>query len=310
MSGLRRRFSLLGHPVRHSISPSMCGAAFLAMKEPCIYSAIDVPSDKNLPRFVDDLRTGRISGCNVTLPYKRLVMSFADEVDASAEAVGAANVLAVSAKGRVVAHNTDAEALAAELDALTAGRPKLRAAVVGAGGAGLAAIVALQKIGYRIIAVTSRSWSSSEVMHESETAAKARALGALPTCWPGDGAAEPSGKLSQVMRLQWGELVTGADCVVQATSAGMKGGDPGDGVAAIVPWSALPAHAVAYDVIYVPRETPFLAAAKARGLTASGGLGMLVRQAALSIRLWTGKDPPLDVMRKAAEDALEATNPR
>jgi shikimate dehydrogenase len=72
----------------------------------------------------------------------------------------------------------------------------------------------------------------------------------------------------------------------------------------VVPWERLPPTALVYDVVYNPRVTPFLRAAKGRGLTAVDGLGMLVRQAALSIALWTGLTPPLDRMRAAAEEAL------
>jgi shikimate 5-dehydrogenase len=86
----------------------------------------------------------------------------------------------------------------------------------------------------------------------------------------------------------------------------MEGADPGEDVSAVVPWESLPAHALVYDVVYTPRDTPFLRAAQARGLTAAGGLGMLVRQAALSIALWTGQIPPLDRLRRAAEEALAA----
>src|ERR1700679_2995243 len=107
----RQRFSLLGHPVRHSVSPAMCSAAFSALGLPHLYTAIDVPSVSGLARVVDDLRTGVLSGCNITIPYKRAVLDHVDVRAESAEEAGAANVLVLDG-GRVVAHNTDAEALA------------------------------------------------------------------------------------------------------------------------------------------------------------------------------------------------------
>jgi shikimate 5-dehydrogenase len=131
-------------------------------------------------------------------------------------------------------------------------------------------------------------------------------MGALTMPWPRIDEPATSGKLSQALRLQWSELAAGADLVIQATSAGMAGGDPGEDVSGIVPWARLPPHAIAYDVVYNPRTTPFLRAARERGLTAVDGLGMLVRQAGLSIQLWTGQAPPLERMRQAAEEALEA----
>ncbi|APR79868.1 Shikimate 5-dehydrogenase I alpha [Minicystis rosea] len=300
------RFSLLGHPVRHSVSPIMCGAAFAALGLPHVYTAIDVPSEAGLTRILEDLRAGTIAGCNVTIPYKRAVFAAADLRAASANEVGAANVLVRADRGRIMAHNTDADALAQDLGALLDGRPRLRAAIIGGGGAALAALIACRKLGFKVVCAASRSWSSSEAVLESATAQAARAMGALTMPWPRSDGAAPSGKLSQAMRLQWSELAEGADCVIQATSAGMHGADPGEDVSTIVPWSKLPAHAVVYDVVYNPRETPFLRSARAHGLTAEGGLGMLVRQAALSIQLWTGLTPPLDHMRRAAEEALDA----
>jgi shikimate dehydrogenase len=89
--------------------------------------------------------------------------------------------------------------------------------------------------------------------------------------------------------------------VVQATSAGMTGADPGDAVASVVAWEALPPDAVALDLVYSPPETPFLRAAAARGLRRANGLGMLARQGALAFALWLGVEAPLGVMQAALE---------
>jgi shikimate dehydrogenase len=86
---------------------------------------------------------------------------------------------------------------------------------------------------------------------------------------------------------------------MQTTSCGMTGAAPGEIVANAVDWSALPAYAVALDVVYAPSETPFLRAARARGLRAANGLGMLARQGALAFELWLGIPAPYDVMLAA-----------
>lgn len=90
----------------------------------------------------------------------------------------------------------------------------------------------------------------------------------------------------------------GAAWIVQATSAGMTGADPGEAIARAVDFRLAP-DALALDVIYDPRETPFLAAARAAGLRTKNGLGMLARQGALALELWLGVAAPLDVMRAA-----------
>jgi shikimate dehydrogenase len=306
----RLRFALLGHPVRQSVSPAIHAAAIRALGMPHGYSAIDVPSEASLRRLVGEIRRGSFHGVNVTLPYKRSVLEMVDQAAPSAAEVGAANVLCRTPAGGVIAHNTDVAALADELAALTVGRPRLRAVVLGSGGAGLSAVAALRRLGFSVIGVTSHSWKGTETVYESDAAKRARKLGALTMPWPTDLAELPaSGKASQVLRMQWSEFAVAADVIVQATSAGMLGGPPGEPVARAVPWTLVRPGAVAYDVVYNPAVTPFLLEASSRGHPALGGLGMLVRQAAASLQLWTGETPPLDVMREAAEQALARAAP-
>jgi shikimate dehydrogenase len=87
--------------------------------------------------------------------------------------------------------------------------------------------------------------------------------------------------------------------VVQATSCGMTGADPGEIAAGAVAWDAMPDDAVALELVYAPPETPFLVAARRRGLKAANGEGMLVRQGALAFELWLDVPPPVEVMRGA-----------
>src|SRR4051812_29428331 len=147
----RLRFGLLGHPIGHSISPVMCAEAFSALGMPHIYNAFDLPTLADLRRAVDDLRDGVLAGANVTVPHKRAVLDLVDELSPSVEEVGAANVLVVGPGRRIIAHNTDLDALVAELRELWGGRPLLRAVVVGGGGAGLAAMAACKRLGFPVI---------------------------------------------------------------------------------------------------------------------------------------------------------------
>jgi shikimate dehydrogenase len=279
-------------------------AAFRSVGLPHSYTAIDVPTPTGLRRMVGEIRRGAIAGANVTIPYKRTVLELVDEIAPSAAEVGGANVLSRSHEGRVVAHNTDAEALAAELSELGMAERAGCAVILGAGGAALAAVAACKRLGFKIIGVTTRSWFGTESVYEAPAAEQVRALGALASPWPvGDGTT-PSGKASGVLRMQWGEFAAMADLVIQATSAGMIGADPGEDLVGVVPWTRLATRPLVYDVVYNPRVTPFLREAAKHGLRAEGGLGMLVRQAALSFAIWTGIPVSLNVMRSAAEEAL------
>ena len=299
-----RRFILLGKPVRHSISSALFTAAFRAAGLSHTYTPIEVPKTDDLARMMRELRSGLLAGANITLPHKRAVLSLVDDVDISAEICGAANVVAVE-RGRLVAYNTDVDALEKEIALATTARS--RAAILGAGGAASAALVACMKLDFKVVGVTTRSWGDTESIHESESSQRIRKLGGLVSPWPSEARVLPSTKFSLAMRLQWSELAVQADIVIQATSAGMMGGDLGDDVAKVVPFDKMKAHAVALDLVYRPKLTPFLMNAEAAGLKAVGGLGMLVRQAEATYRIWLGCDPPPGVMQQAADLVLGMT---
>ena len=262
-----RRFAVIGDPVAHSKSPAMHMAAFRALGLPHTYEAIRVTAEE-LPRVLQALRDGQYDGLNVTVPHKQAVLALADDV--ALPATAAANTLMRTGDGRIAAHNTDVPALAEELRLLAGpGAPwaSRRALVLGSGGAALAAVAALRSLGSADVVVRARS---------SRT-------GATQPWQPSPG--------SEAQTL----------AVVQATSAGMTGADPGDTLADVVAWDALATDAFALDVVYAPPETPFLTAARARGLRHANGLGMLARQGALAFELWLGIPAPLAVMRAALE---------
>jgi shikimate dehydrogenase len=288
-------FVLIGHPVGHSLSPAIHRAAYdeLGLAEHR-YVAVDCPDVAAVAAQLGALRRGDVAGANVTVPWKRLALESADEVHPSAAATGAANVLRPTGSNgacRLVAHNTDVPALAEQL---RQGRPGARAAtIIGSGGAALAAVVACRSLGVEQITVVARRFRGSD----SSTWPGAEALvarGATLVAWPHD-AKGPS---------PFRERVVASDIVVQSTTDGMTGATDGTTVRDLVPFRELLPGALAYDVVYNPATTPFVAAARAAGVTAESGLGMLVGQAALAIELWLGKKPDAARLRSAAEAAL------
>jgi shikimate dehydrogenase len=279
-----RRFAVIGDPIAQSKSPVMQSAAFRALGLPHTYEAVHATAD-DLPRVVGMLREGRFDGINVTVPHKTRVLALVDEVDEGARSAGAANTLVRTPEGKLIAYNTDAPALAAELRAL--GGPArawgdVRALVLGSGGAARAAIAALAgHLGVRDVVVRARAFGGGGKAGEFVATA------------PGHVLAEPWSASPE------SEARTGI--LVQCTSAGMRGADDGATAVAAVAWDALPSDAVALDVVYAPRETPWLRAARARGLRCDDGLGMLARQGALALELWLGVEAPLAEMRAALE---------
>lgn len=283
-------FFLLGHPVGHSVSPEIHRAAYESLGLVAKYGLWDCPDRAAVEEAVARIRSGVWSGANVTVPHKQLALELADRVDESAASVGASNVLGRDADGRLVAYNTDAGALAEELSEARkfAGLEGSKALVLGAGGAALAAVESCRRAGYREIFVSARRFSPEVPVAEWPLADRLTRLSARLVPWEALAASLPLAELG---------------AVVQATSAGMKGHGGGDEVAAVVPWSRLP-RVVAYDLVYNPTETPFLAAARGAGHVARGGLGMLVGQAALAIEIWLGQAPDRAVMLRAARHAL------
>lgn len=284
-----RSFALLGDPVAHSKSPRMHAAAYRALGLEHRYEALHTTADQ-IPERIEALRRGDYDGFNVTVPHKTRVIPFLDELAPSAFIAGAVNTVVREANGRLVGHNTDAPALAIELARLApdleAQAPTLRALVLGSGGAARSAVCALaMNLGVREIAVRARSLKdpASEEAFLGEMRALLTRAGSSTTLVVEPFAASP-------------ERESGTSFVVQATSAGMHGAEPGEGVASRVAWSSLPARAAAYDVVYVPPVTPFLAAAEEHGLRAANGIGMLARQGALAFELWLGRAAPLDAM--------------
>jgi shikimate dehydrogenase len=293
-------FELIGHPVGHSLSPAIHGAAYAALgTTENRYTAVDCPDEAAVRRQVDALRRGEIAGANVTVPWKKLALELADEAHASARDVGAANVLTAVGNGpnrRIVAHNTDVGALS---DELARGRPGARAAtVIGSGGAALAAVAACRALGIERIAVVARSFRGKR-SSGWKAADALEALGAAPVAWPGD-----AGAASDFRR-----AVVSSDVVVQSTSDGMRGATSGTDVRDVVPWKELAPTTYAYDLVYNPAVTPFVAAARAYGLRADSGLGMLVGQAVLAIELWLGRRPEGAPLLAAAERVLSEKFP-
>jgi shikimate dehydrogenase len=255
------RFAVLGDPVAHSKSPAMHAAAYRALGLAHTYEAIRAtPAD--LGPLVRALRDGTYSGFNVTVPHKQRILEHVDVVDPRAARVGAANTLVRGANGEITAYNTDVPALAHELRRLAPERTPAewaasRAVVLGSGGAARSAVAALKdELGVGTVIVRSRRPYEGELVTREPLAPS-----------PADR-----------------ELLT----IVQATSAGMNGAEPGDGVAASIAWSDLPARAIALDVVYAPPETPFLAAARENGVRIANGFGMLAMQGALAFELWLG----------------------
>ena len=276
-----RLVALLGWPARHSLSPVMHNAAFREQGLDLVYVALPVLPER-LVDVVAALGHVEVLGANVTVPHKEAVARTCDRLTAEAELLGAVNTL-VWAPGGLVGDNTDAVGFAAALDGLGAPRGGVSAVVFGAGGAARAAAAALARTGFDVVVAARRGERAREVADVAARAGAptARAIGL-----------DEASALARVVRDAW--------LVCNATPLGMAG------EAVPAPFADLHPGQVALDLVYGPRETPFLVAARAAGATAHHGIGMLVAQAAASYERWTGQAPPVATMSAAALAALTA----
>ena len=254
-----------GHPIAHSRSPGIHGYWLKRYGIAGSYEAIDV-APEDAAGFFATLKERGFAGGNVTIPHKEAAFAAAARRDEAAERIGAVNTLWFE-DGVLCGGNTDAEGFAANLDERAPGWTRLGAAVVlGAGGAARAVIQALKERGFTDIRVTNRT-----VARAVELADRF-----------GEGVSAHPSAATQ-------ELLSDAGLLVNTTALGMAGKARADELPADP--EKLPRHAVVTDIVYVPLETPLLAAARRRGLKTVDGLGMLLHQAAPGFERWFGRRP-------------------
>lgn len=278
---MTRRVALIGRPLRRRHSQVMHDAAFDAAGIDARYELMELEPDA-VEGVVDAARGPEWLGLGVTAPYKRTVAALCDEVEADAATIGAVNNVVRGADGRLTGINTDAPGFRVGVE-LAMGRALEGAEVVvaGAGGAAHAVVFACLGAGARRVTIGNR------------TAASAAAL-ADRFARIGRGSTVGTGLEDPAVR----SALASADLAINATTVGMV--DPGT----TIPVELLPGHATVFDLVYVPPETPLLAAARARGLRAANGSEMLIAQAAIAFERWTGIGGMAGVMRDAVAPLL------
>lgn len=264
---------VIGWPIGHSRSPRLHGHWLRRYGVDGYYVPIAL-SPEDFEAGVRSLPRLGFRGVNVTIPHKEAAFALADDRSARAAAIGAANTLVFGADGAIHADNTDGHGF---LENLRQGAPGWRAdagpaLVLGAGGAARGVVRALLDAGAPELRIANRTRSRAETLRSE--------FG------------------SRMVILDWAEAeaaAAGAATIVNTTSLGLDAGD-----AAPIAFTAADPDALATDIVYDPLETPFLAAARARGLRTVDGLGMLLHQAAPGFEAWFGVRPDVDEALRAA----------
>jgi len=258
-----RAAGVIGWPVAHSRSPLLHGYWLARHGIPGAYVPFPVQPGR-MEAALRGLAALGFAGCNVTVPHKEAALAIVDHADDLARRIGAVNLVVVRPDGTLHGANTDAYGFLANLRARAPGwRAEGGPAVVlGAGGSARAVVAALADAG------------TPEIRLANRTRDRAESLASLG---------------GQIRVIDWeerGAALAGASLLVNTTTQGMLGQPPLD-----LDLSALPMTAVVTDLVYVPLETPLLAAARARGNAVVDGLGMLLHQAVPSFAAWFGVTP-------------------
>ncbi|MGD1995003.1 MAG: shikimate dehydrogenase [Anaerolineae bacterium] len=274
--------ALVGWPVEHSVSPAMQNAAFRVLGLPWRYTLLPTPHGK-VQATLTRMNKAGYRGANITVPHKQAVLPCLDGLDSAAQLIGAVNTIAFR-EDRQFGYNTDADGFLSALREAGFEPGGHKALVLGAGGAARAVVYALteEKCPVTILNRT--------VQRAAKLARQMQDRGNHTTVtWVREGATLADLPLDDF------------DLLVNATSVGMW---PEVDASPYPEELQLPSHWTVFDLVYNPEETRLLVQARAAGATSIGGLGMLIHQGARSFELWTGYPAPIEVMRKAAQEAL------
>jgi shikimate dehydrogenase len=283
------RLGLIGYPLSHSLSPKIHTAALPACGLEGDYTLFPIhPEDKEeLQALLLRVCSGEIHGLNVTIPHKQNVIPFLDELTPTAKAIGAVNTIYLR-ENKLIGDNTDAAGFLADLKknltTETLRHGDLNVLVLGAGGSARAVTYALLNDGWDVT-IAARQVEQAQQLADSFVNYKS----SITFCG-----------LSNIENYQTNlhSLVSSLSLIVNTTPLGMS---PNVNQSPLPENLSLPRHVSIYDLVYNPRETKLVEDARAQGLNATTGLGMLIEQAALSFELWTGQRPSREAMRASIE---------
>ena len=277
---------LIGYPLSHSLSPILHSAALTACGLEGEYSLFPIgPQDKKgLRDLLSRVRSGEVHGLNVTIPHKQNVIPLLDELTSTAETIGAVNTID-RRENKLIGDNTDAPGFLSDLRKFLTKqthRPEDKnALVLGAGGSARAVVYALLKDAWRVTIAARRA-------EQAQRLADTFRNDQVPIT------------VCDLSKIDLSDSVL----IVNTTPLGML---PDVDQSPLPGNLSLPRHVSIYDLVYNPRETKLVKEARAQGLHATTGLGMLIEQAALSFERWTGQNPSRERMLLSIEQTQGST---
>ncbi len=280
LTGKTKVFALFGHPVEHSMSPTMWNPALRDLGLDYVYVAYDVHPD-NLKEAINGIRALDIKGVNITIPHKENVMKFLDEIDPLAQKMGAINTIK-NEGGYLKARNTDAGgAKKSLLDAGCQIEGK-KVLILGAGGVSRALCFILAEDAHEIVLTDIIKEKAIQLADEIKNKTNGNIVAENAT----------DETLSKYIK--------DSDILINATPIGMYPKMENTPISKQILHSDL----FVFDVVYNPLETRLMRDASEKGCKTLGGLNMLVNQGVLAFKWWTGREPNVDLMRDKIIDFL------
>lgn len=274
----KRICGIVGDPLKHSLSPVMHNAAFSELNLGFKYHVFEIKEDQ-LTQTLDTLKFKNFRGLNVTHPFKLKIIEYLDFIEEGAKSVGCVNTI-VNNSGRLSGYNTDSEGA---ISALTQSGVDLNAKnnilILGAGGAARSVSQPLAKMKNQIYIANRSHTRSMELCKELEQFSEAKAV-----------------KIQEIP-----DVISDMNILINCTPLGMLGGPKGS----FISHDLIDSHLTVFDMVYNPKLTPLLEAAKKKSARIIYGHEMFVLQGALAFVLWTKKKAPLDIMRRTVLERLK-----
>ncbi len=263
---------IIGNPLGHTLSPIMHNSAFKELGVNYVYLTFEI-HEEELGKTLNILKEKSFRGLSVTHPFKIKVMNYLDDIDEEAKEIGAVNTI-VNDVGNLKGYNTDSfGALEALIrNGVNIEKSGKKFLILGAGGAARALTVPLVKMGNEVIIINRTYQRGGELAQMLKKFGKAEAL-----------------KMDEI-----GNVIDDVDVLINCTPIGMKGGPEGSSL----PTQLIRKDIIVFDMVYSPKDTSLLKAAKEVGAKVIYGYDMFIYQGAKAFELWTGKSAPKEVMRK------------
>ena len=253
-----KKYFVIGNPVNHSLSPKLQNYWLKENNINALYDKIKL-NENDLENFIKDIRQQKITGCNVTVPFKQAVIPFLDKLSPEAKQTRSVNTIIFN-DGSLVGHNTDIVGFTKAIQGLSFNLRGKKVLILGAGGVVPSIIFALNKMGVSKIIVSNRTRQKAENLKNL---------------------------FENLKTIEWGNIEY-FDMIINATSLGLNNEKIN------LDFSNVGKNKLFYDVIYNPAETNFLKNAKKNGNLIENGKLMFVYQALEAFKLWHEVEPKID----------------